>query len=274
MARDRSGAPASAAAVAEHRARSRRELRGPGPCRARHARRPRAACPRTREAGTVTDWEPVDEKSSASPAASSSTAASYVIGARCVARHFGASLLAFLWPSSIGRLRRHDRGREAADILSFMDRTSIRSTCPRHAPTSSRTRTDAATLKAAKSIYDDVHLRRAWRRASSRSTRSACTSAAGCRGASRRSGSSARATARSTTVSARSATVLRRAASTVSPFDLSGGNVTINTGCSSVRRSAPTRPGSGRGSALRVSDCDFMNPMSLHLLATHGWTTR
>ena len=44
---------------------------------------------------------------------------------------------------------------------------------------------------------------KAWKRASSRSTRSACTSAAGCRGAVRPSGSSALATVRSTTASVR-----------------------------------------------------------------------
>ena len=55
-----------------------------------------------------------------------------------------------------------------------------------------------------------------WRRATSRSTRSACTSAAACRGARARSGSSARATARSTTGSARRRAARRPAASTAS----------------------------------------------------------
>ena len=57
----------------------------------------------------------------------------------------------------------------------------------------------------------------AWRPGSSRSTRSACTSAAACRSASRRSGSSARATARSTTRSVRRRAARRRVASTASP---------------------------------------------------------
>ena len=66
---------------------------------------------------------------------------------------------------------------------------------------------------------------------SSPSTSAACTSAVACRGASRRSGSSAPATARSTTRSARSGTARRRVVSTGSPLTVSGGGkVTIDTG--------------------------------------------
>ncbi len=56
----------------------------------------------------------------------------------------------------------------------------------------------------------------AWRRATRRSTRSASTSAAGCRSARRLSGSSASATARSTTATARRRAGPRRVASTAS----------------------------------------------------------
>ena len=70
----------------------------------------------------------------------------------------------------------------------------------------------------------------AWRPASSRSTRSACTSAAGCRSARPRSGSSAPATARSTTGSARRRAARRLAASTASPLTVDGGALTVDTG--------------------------------------------
>ena len=109
----------------------------------------------------------------------------------------------------VGKLDRHPRRTST--------RKRSRSTSPRPAPTSSRTRRHDLPdgeegLQAGRST-------RAWSRASSRSTRSACTSAAACRGARRRSGSSARATARSTTGSARRRPARRRAVSTASHVD-------------------------------------------------------
>ena len=70
---------------------------------------------------------------------------------------------------------------------------------------------------------------RATSRASSPSTRSASTSAAGCRGARRRSGSSAPATARSTTGWARRRVGRRPGASTASSSPSTGGAVVVDT---------------------------------------------
>ena len=85
---------------------------------------------------------------------------------------------------------------------------------------------------------------RAWRRASSRLPEVRAPRAAGCRGARARSGSSARATARSTTGSARSTVAPRRVASTASR-SRSRAATSPSTPASSwsARRSAPTPPG-------------------------------
>ena len=85
---------------------------------------------------------------------------------------------------------------------------------------------------------------RAWRPASSRCTRSARTSAAGCRTASRRSGSSAPATARSTTGSVRRRAAPRRGAWTASPCqrDATATSSSTPAPSSPARPSAPTPP--------------------------------
>ena len=86
--------------------------------------------------------------------------------------------------------------------------------------------------------------------------RSAPTSAVGCRGARPRSGSSAPATARSTTASARSAAAPRRAWIDRFPLEVSGNSIVVDTGRD--RRDGPAhrhrhhRP--GRRRARPVSD--------------------
>ena len=74
----------------------------------------------------------------------------------------------------------------------------------------------ADALPKAEAVYDAAIYRACARTASSPSTRSARTSAAGCRSATPAAGSSARATARSTTRSARRRAARRRAAWTAS----------------------------------------------------------
>ena len=98
------------------------------------------------------------------------------------------------------RLRDHDR--------QHRRRRRRRSTTGTASPTTPRVACGSPTTRPTRAAEADHGVlrrraRRAWRRASSRSTRSACTSAAVCRSASPRSGSSASATARSTTASVR-----------------------------------------------------------------------
>ena len=151
---------------------------GPPPSSSReasHGRSPRSA-PSRRSPGC----RPTP-RSSASPAASSSTAAIVTFFGLGLAG-FGAALLAFLWPQlgggfgsviNVGNDRRHRRqdrrGRRASP-------TTPRAACG--SPSTRRRR--SATAKA---VYSRARARRAWRPGSPRSTRSACTSAAACRSA-------------------------------------------------------------------------------------------
>ena len=120
------------------------------------------------------------------------------------------------------RLRRQGRRRRSASPTSRRTGTPTRrrTTCPRRAPTCSRTR--RPTCRRRRRCPSTSRSSPAWSRGSSRCTRSACTSAAGCRGARPRSGSSARATARSTAGSARRRAARRRAGSTTSWSRIAG----------------------------------------------------
>ena len=113
------------------------------------------------------------------------------------------------------RLRRQGERRQASRRSSPRSRTSASpSTSRRRRPTCGRTR--RATCPRPRRCRPTSRCFPAWSRGSSRCTSGACTWVAACRGASRRSGSSARATGRSTTPSVRSVTVPRPAGSTAS----------------------------------------------------------
>ena len=130
---------------------------------------------------------------------------------------FGAAAISFLYAEVRRRVRRQGRRRASAspDIQAYwstQEGAVLRARGPHLPPAVPEGGRPEGQEGPAVHAGD----RRGWSRGSSRSTRSASTSAARCRGARRRSGSSAPATARSTTASARSAAAPRRAASTTS----------------------------------------------------------
>ena len=192
-----------------------------------HARRPKAVCPRRAGARHPSCGSRSTRRSSVSPAGSSSTAGSSSPMLAALGT-FGASLLAFLWPSSSGGFGGMIAAGKLSDITSYMA-TNLQPFYVPEARTYIQPYPSERVAERPRRSTTTTSTR-AWSRASSPCTRSACTSAAASRGASRRSGSSAPATARSTTGSARSATVRRRVASTASRRSSRGGSVSINTG--------------------------------------------
>ena len=127
---------------------------------------------------------------------------------------FGVAALAFLWPSAGGGFGgKIVVGSEADAKDAFDNKIPFYNAA---AKTYIVAYPKADLPKAKKVPGTPRRSSPAWSRATSRCTRSACTSAAACRGARARSGSSARATARSTTGSARSRVARPPVASTAS----------------------------------------------------------
>jgi hypothetical protein len=123
---------------------------------------------------------------------------------------FGVAALAFLWPTSQAGFGGKVRVGSLADVQTAFDKKEPFYNASAKTYIVPYPKDDIAK---AEQVYHPASLS-GWRRATSRCTRSACTWAAGCRGARRRSGSSARVTARSTTGWARSAAGPHPAAST------------------------------------------------------------
>ena len=140
---------------------------------------------------------------------------------------FGVASLAFLWPSASGAGGgKITVGTEAQAKAAFDNKIPYYNAT---AKTYIVQYPKADLAKAKKVSAYTPPSSRAWSRATSRCTRSACISGAGCRGARARSGSSARATDRSTTGSARSRVARRRVGSTAFPLEVSGGSIVVDT---------------------------------------------
>ena len=130
---------------------------------------------------------------------------------------FGAAVLGFLWPPLQRRIRgKVDSGKLSRhqDVLSQHQVALLQ--CPRPGPTSTPTRSTTCPRRKASGAYSDAILA-GYAEGSSPCTRNASTSDAASRGARARSGSSARATVRSTTGSARRRAAPPLAGSTASP---------------------------------------------------------
>ena len=182
---------------------------------------------------------------SASAGGSSSTAPTVALMSAGIGGFAAASFVAFLWPSASGRLRRQGQRRQARrHQRRHPPATAASSTLPEARTWITEYPADA--LPKAEAIYADSDATRAWRHGLV-ALYQKCPHL-GCRVpecVSSRSGSSARATARSTTGSARRRAARRRAAWTASPITVdAGGNVTVDTGTVVHRpgRSAPTPP--------------------------------
>ena len=198
-ARPRRGRPARPPGVetsSSHRARDHRTR-----TRRRHPRHLRERARQARAAATSPCGSRSTRKSSASPAGSSSTAALVGDGRLLSVASFGAACLGFLWPTGSSGFGGKIAAGKISDIIAAIQaqvgavlrsRGARLRACSTRPPTSRPRRRSTAPSPTP-----------AWNRDSSRCTSAACTSAAACRGARPRSGSSARATARSTTGSAR-----------------------------------------------------------------------
>ncbi len=184
------------------------------------------ACP-PGGASDVTRWEPVDEEELG---VNRRQFLNRGLGdaRRLLARRLRRRVPRLPVADRLGRLRRQDRRRQDQRHRRLhRHEQCARSTCRRRARTSCSTRRRTCPRPRRSTARSRTP---GWSRDTSRSTSGACTSGAACRGVRRRSGSSARATVRSTTGSARRRPAPRRVASTGSASTSSGGSLTINTG--------------------------------------------
>ena len=183
-------------------------------------RRPRptsAARWRPRSAADVVEWEPVDEEElGVSRRQFLNRAVLGVSGFSAAALGIGDPRLPLA--DRLERLRRQGERRQASTTSSPRSTTSgSRTTSRKRRPTCDPYPTEDAARGEEGAVVQAACCP-AWSRASSPCTSGACTSVAASRGARRRSGSSARATDRSTTRSARRRPVPHPAGSTASSW--------------------------------------------------------
>ena len=245
----------------------RGDRRGPGagrrgPSRHRVGRRPRCPSPAPRRPPWSTSRS--TSTRSASPGGSSSTGRSSP-GPASGLGAFGVAALAFLWPGASSGFG----GKVVVGSVADAN-TAIGAKMPFYNATAKTyiVAYPKADLPKAKKVpaYTPPIIAGHGGRATSRSTRSACTSAAACRGARARSGSSARATARSTTGSARRSGDRPPAASTAScsRCRAATSSSTPATSCSGrpSARTPSTRARKGRSvsDAHATDDCAPWSP--------------
>ena len=170
----------------------------------RDARDARRRARRARRGGEVVEYEPVDEEE-LGVTRRQFLNRGILIAVGFGLAGFGAAMLAFLWPlpAQTGFGGKVNVGKRCRHQGVHRRRTRSRSTCRWRARTSSRTRRTRDARRTRRRSTSPRSTTTWSSTGSSRCTSAACTSVAACRSASRRSGSSARATARSTTASAR-----------------------------------------------------------------------
>ena len=173
-----------------------------------------AQVPEPRAAGTAVVYEPVD-LDELGVTRRQFFNRSILAGSGLGLGAFGVAALAFLWPSAGGGFGGKIVVGSEADAKDAFDNKIPFYNAAAKTYIVAYPKDDLPKAKKVPA-YTAADHRRDGDRATSRSTRSACTWAAACRGARARSGSSAPATARSTTGSARSRVVRRRAVSTAS----------------------------------------------------------